>query len=256
MLGNTLLLVDDNGAWLNTVSAFFRPLKFNVHTAGTCADAIRLAEELRPDYVLLDFHLKGEDAAKVCRHIRSREELKKTNLLIVSGDETIRVRAYRECQADHFILKCPPDEILAVIESLKRRIYWDKGIEEYGDLCLKRSSLQVFLDSKPVLKLASEERFNLLTALVSQSPAFLDSEALAERLYGEDFPPEKLESVRVFVHRLKNDLGPLGDRIHNNRGEGWAYISPDQQTSQTKNKPFLKNLASLLPFKKGKVTPL
>lgn len=246
MLGNTLLLVDDDGPWLKTTAGFFRLKKFDVHTAGTSADAIRLAEELTPDYILLDFHLGNNNAEEACHHIRSSKKIKMTNLLIVSGDETIRSRAYRECQADHFILKCSPDHILDVINSLKRRIYWDKGIEEYGDICMKRDGFQVYLDSKPILRLASEERFKLFAVMVSKSPAFLDAKALAEQLYGEDFPPGKLESVKMLLHRLKSDLGPLGERIHNNRGEGWAYIPPTPQASATANgKPLLTKLASL-----------
>lgn len=249
MLGNTLLLVDDDGPWLKTTAGFFESLKFEVHTACTSADAVSRAQELRPDYILLDFHLGSDNAEALCRYIRSSEKLKKTNLLIVSGDETIRSRAYRECQADHFILKSSPGHILDVLNSLKRRIYWEKGIEECGDLAVQREGFLVYQNSKPVLRL-TEDRFSLFFILVSRSPAFLSAEEIASRMYGDDYDPKKLESVKVLLCRLKSDLGPLEARIHNNRGEGWAYIPPAPQTSApVKSKPLLNKLASLLHSK-------
>ncbi|OGR81709.1 MAG: hypothetical protein A2X32_08210 [Elusimicrobia bacterium GWC2_64_44] len=98
---------------------------------------------------------------------------------------------------------------------------------ENGDIYLKAGDFQVYYDAQPLVRL-SRERFLLLSLLVERSPTYVDEQTISARLYASDFPEEKLAAVRVLLHRLKRDLGPLADRIKNSRGVGWAYIPPSE----------------------------
>lgn len=226
MLGNTLLIIDDDALWTKATAAYFAALGYGIHTAGNGKDGLRLIETLKPDYVIVDFYLGDCDAAGICAHIRGKAELKHTCVVVASGRAAIIDIAYDECMADHFVLKGTTNATIHnILRGFRRRVNLERGIVEKGDLCLKRKDFQVCLNSEPVARL-SADRFALLSLLVEVSPACLDESAIAARLYNCAHPEEKAAGVRVLLHRLKRDLGPLAARIRNRRGEGWAYIPP------------------------------
>jgi DNA-binding response OmpR family regulator len=111
------------------------------------------------------------------------------------------------------------------MRGLRRRVCLDCGIVEKGDIRLETLTSRVFKDSKPLLTL-SPERFRLFTILLSKAPAVVSEEEIAGHFYSPDIASEKRNCVQVMLHRLRQDLGPLADRIQNRRGEGWAYIPP------------------------------
>ncbi|HBB67199.1 MAG: hypothetical protein A2049_11460 [Elusimicrobia bacterium GWA2_62_23] len=227
MIGDTLLVVDDDRLWRNSTADYFsRFSSYKTYAAASCAEAISLAARIKPDYVLLDYHLNDGCAVEVAGAIRADETLKKALILVVSADETMREAAYAECQADHFILKpAQYATIEKIMRGLKRRVYLDCGIVEKDDIRLETMTCQVFKDSRPLLTL-SPERFRLFAMLVEKAPAVLSEEEIAARFYSPEIAPEKRNCVQVLLHRLRQDLGPLAERIQNRRGAGWAYVPP------------------------------
>jgi two-component system phosphate regulon response regulator PhoB len=227
MIGDTLLVVDDDRLWRNSTAGYFSHyFDYKIYTAASCAEAISLAAQVRPDYVLLDYHLKDGSAVEVAGAIRADQATQKALILVVSADETMRDTAYAECQADHFILKpAQYASIEKVMRGLRRRVCLDCGIVENGDIRLETLTSRVFKDSKPLLTL-SPERFRLFTLLLTRAPAVVSEEEILNHFYAPAVAQEKRNCVKVLLHRLRQDLGPLADRIQNQRGEGWSYIPP------------------------------
>ena len=234
MLGRTLLIVDDEECCRREIAKFFTAEQYKTHTAATSVEGIRLAEALRPDFILLDYQLQGDTAVGVCAHIRSSEALKKTIIVILGSDESLRGTSYSECLADHFILKGTPNNVIReILRGLHRRVCWDRGIINKGDIRLEAASCQVFLNSKPLLQL-SEDRFALFSMLVENSPQFLKEDAIVLRVYNSQFAKEKTAALKMLFYRLKQDLGDqLASRIQNHRRAGWAYVPPSPEESGT-----------------------
>ncbi len=230
MFGRTLLIVDDEECCRDVIADFFTAEQYKTHTAATSAEGIRLAEQLRPDFILLDYHLQGDTAAGVCTRIRSSEALKKTLIVILSGDETRREASYSECQADHFVLKGTPNRIIhQILRGLARRVCWERGIVKKSDIRLEAANFQVFFNSKPLIRL-SEERFTLFSLLVESSPCFVKEDDIVNRVYYSDLTGEKTKAVGMLISRLRRDLGDtLAGRIQNQRGVGWAYVPPSPE---------------------------
>jgi DNA-binding NarL/FixJ family response regulator len=84
--------------------------------------AILLAQQLRPDVILMDIHLPGIDGLNATRRIK--EQLARTAVIILSNDEVYRDVA-EICGADAFLPKCSSiSQILAVI----RRVQPSKAV--------------------------------------------------------------------------------------------------------------------------------
>ena len=68
-----ILIVDDEPAILEVLTAFFSDGRFEVVTAEHGADAVMIAKAHRPDAVLLDIIMPGMDGIKVLRAIRTMD---------------------------------------------------------------------------------------------------------------------------------------------------------------------------------------
>ncbi|MDQ3891683.1 MAG: response regulator, partial [Actinomycetota bacterium] len=78
MLGRTstpetppeILIVEDDAIILNTLAYNLSRQGFAVHKAADGSEALKLTRQLRPDLILLDLMLPGEDGIRVCEKIR------------------------------------------------------------------------------------------------------------------------------------------------------------------------------------------
>lgn len=225
----TLLVIDDDTSWLGSVARYFTASGFDVRTAATCAAGVELAGAVRPDCVLLDFHLVDGDGGAVCSYLRADPALRKTPIIMVSGDLLRELDSYNKYKADGFILEGTQfAKIQAIIESVLRRVNWERGIFETGDLRLEKETLRVFRGSRLAAAL-SPEQFRLFSMLIEKSPAFVSEEDIARHVIGSA-PYGKTDAVRALLHRLRQKLGvQLGRRIKSKRSLGWIYVQPRLQ---------------------------
>jgi len=105
MKQKTILVIEDETIWHKLYKRVISEAGFQVHIAATCADGIKLAKSLKPDCILLDFHLPDGDAVSVCSAIQSDESIKGTPVIICSSDPGAEDAAYTQCKAAHFMLK-------------------------------------------------------------------------------------------------------------------------------------------------------
>jgi len=233
-----ILIIDDDPAWLAmAVNAFFAS-KYKVYSAATCADGLKLLDSYKPDCILLDYGLPDVNADVFCRKVRSVEKLVRIPIIVVSGSNTREMEAITDCQADAFVLKGGSIyKTQAIVEMVMRRVKWDRGILEVGDIRLDKNGFQVFRHSKPVANL-SIVQFKLIYLLMQESPSFLSETQISQYLYNSDFPPEKEDSIRGVIHRLRKKLGPqLGARIKNKSSLGWIYVQSRLRRSELTIRP-------------------
>lgn len=105
MAQRSILIIDDEIIWHKLLRRLFNGAGYDVHTAATCADGIRLAELHKPDCILLDFHLTDGDAVSVCSALRADKKIKHPPVIIFSSDPEAEITAYADCKAAFFVLK-------------------------------------------------------------------------------------------------------------------------------------------------------
>lgn len=102
----TVLIVDDEDRNRRLLEVFVRADGYAVLTAASGAEAIRLACAQRPDLVLLDLMMPGQDGFEVARALRADERTARIPVLIVTSldDAAARSRA-GAAGADELIVK-------------------------------------------------------------------------------------------------------------------------------------------------------
>lgn len=221
------MMVDDDKFWLRPLSGFFKVFGYTTLTASTCEEGFRLAKLNKPACVLLDFHLPDADADVFCSRVRADPDLKRTPIIIVSADAEQECGSHLNCEADGFVLKGGQlNTIRLMVESLLRRVEWERGILEKGDLRLETEKLRVSNGPGPGTTL-SREQFRFLFILMERSPAFVPEDDALKFVFGTGTPPEKFDALRGLAARLRAKLGPrIGKRIKSKTSQGWIYLQP------------------------------
>ena len=83
-------VIDDNKAWIDTVTEVLSDEAFDVRYATRGEDAIELLDSVQPDLIILDVHIPGTSGLRILRDIRGRD--RSTPVLVVSGDDRALVR--------------------------------------------------------------------------------------------------------------------------------------------------------------------
>lgn len=114
----TVLLVDDQPAIRVGLRAILESAGFHVATdASNGREALLLAQQIRPDVVLMDLRMPGTDGPAGVRLIRAQPELENTKIIVLTTfDEDPDVLEALRAGADGFLSKSAgPDEIIDAV---------------------------------------------------------------------------------------------------------------------------------------------
>ncbi|HSI99570.1 MAG TPA: response regulator transcription factor [Patescibacteria group bacterium] len=229
-----LLLVDDDPDIRTSVRVGFELQWRDVEIleAASGAEALRLVEERRPDLVLLDVGLPDLDGFAVLRELRAFSAV--PVIMLTARDEPIdRVRGL-ETGADDYVAK-PFDhlELMARVRAVLRRLDVKAptpGRAPYrnGPLEIDTEAHEARVDGERVALTATEWR--VLELLAANAGWVVPHERLVARVWGREDPGD-LESLRVFVGRLRAKLGDDATApryIETVRGLGYRLLSGPQ----------------------------
>jgi DNA-binding response OmpR family regulator len=128
-----ILVVDDEPALVDVVTYNLKQAGFETVVAGDGREALRLAEESRPDLVVLDLMLPGLDGLTVCRALRERDPRLPVIMLTARSTELDRVLGL-EIGADDYMTKpFSPRELVARVRAVLRRSRRDDADEVAGE---------------------------------------------------------------------------------------------------------------------------
>ena len=81
-----ILIVDDDESVTQTFASMLRLEGYQVRTAVTAENGLRVAEESRPDAIILDLRMPLVDGLGFLRRLRAKDEQRTTPVAIVTGD--------------------------------------------------------------------------------------------------------------------------------------------------------------------------
>lgn len=220
-----VLLVEDEPAQREILRYNLNSEGYEVMEAETGDDALLLAEEVRPDLVLLDWMLPGVSGIEVLRRFKNRRQMTEIPVIMISArtEEMDRVRGLETGADDYMVKPYSVSELMARIRTQLRRTRPVAVGErlEFEDIVLDGDTHRVTRAGAEI-KLGPTE-YRLLSTLMERPGRVWTREQLLDRVWGRDVFVDT-RTVDVHVGRLRKALRRVGgtDPLRTVRGTGYA----------------------------------
>jgi two-component system KDP operon response regulator KdpE len=201
-----VLVADDEPRITKLVSIALTEEGFRVVTATGGEDALRKAEEVRPDIVLLDIVMPDLDGIEVMRHLREQRPVP-VILLTAKGATADKAKGL-DLGADDYIAKpFHPDELAARVRAVIRR---SSGVEP-GAGVLAFDDIEIDLERRMVrrngeLVQLSRTEWLLLQHLATHPGKVVLHTELLTKVWGPEYRDD-LQYLRVWISRVRRKLG-------------------------------------------------
>ena len=219
-----ILVVDDEPAITNLVSAYLKPEGYEVYTATDGNAGLKAARAFKPNLIILDVMLPGMDGIELLSRLR-RESNVYVIMLTARTDETDKIVGLSVGADDYVTKPFSPRELVARVKAALRRIETEAGLDgEGGVLSFKHIRIdfgarKVTLDDNPIELTAIE--FDLLKALAENRGRVLSREQLLEKVWGGGYFGE-MRVVDVHLGHVRQKLG-RDELIATVRGVGYRF---------------------------------
>ncbi|GGB88269.1 DNA-binding response regulator [Novosphingobium endophyticum] len=204
-----LLLVDDEAALREPLAEYLSRQGFAVTQATSAAEARSRLREDKPDLVLLDIMMPGEDGLSLCRHLVETQDLP-VIFLTARGEATDRIVGL-EIGADDYVVKpFEPRELVARIRSVLRRSARAPAVPTENEALmfegwrldpLKRR----LIDPEGAVVAISSVEFRLLMAFLEHPRQVLDRDRLLDMVQGRE--------AHLFDRAVDNQVSRLRRKI-------------------------------------------
>jgi two-component system phosphate regulon response regulator PhoB len=223
-----ILLVEDDANLVELVRYNLDKEGFDVVSTPDGEEALVLAEEERPDVVVLDWMIANLSGIEVCRRLRRAPETASLPIIMLTAraEEGDRVRGL-ETGADDYVTKpFSPRELVARVRALLRRLRpaLSGGNLDYAGVVMDTSAHKVTRDGVAV-QLGPTE-FRLLRHFLEHPGRVFSREQLLDAVWGRDVYVEQ-RTVDVHIRRLRKAINgdDLPDLIRTVRSAGYALDS-------------------------------
>jgi two-component system OmpR family response regulator len=224
-----ILVVDDDRGIRDVLAEFLTRHGYEVETVADGAEMDRALARSRPDLVVLDLMLPGENGLSICRRLAGRDR-PPVVMLSAMGEDTDKIVGL-ELGADDYLAKpCNPRELLARIRAVLRRRGEGRAGEPAAAAALEFCGWRLDLVRRELRSAEglavglSNGEFHLLRALAERPMRVLSRDQLLDLARGEQ--TEQFDrSIDVQVSRLRRKLaeGSGADPIRTVRGEGYMF---------------------------------
>lgn len=211
----TILIVDDEKMILNLLSCNLLKEGYNVVEATDGVEAIEVAQEKKPDLILLDIMLPKLDGLTVCKRIKNMMNV--PILMVTAKDEELDKIVGLELGADDYITK--PFSTRELIARINRII-----LKENQKLIIKIKDIEFDIDKMVVLKNSKEVsltslELKILNLLFTNLNKVVKREDIIEKVWewtGNDINDN---TVTVYLKRIREKLD--SDIIKTIKGIGY-----------------------------------
>lgn len=221
MKSHKILLVDDDPDILEFIQYNLEKEGFEVSTASNGVEAIKIAETIIPDLILLDVMMPEMDGVETCTKIREIDTIKNTRIafLTARGEDYSQIAGF-DAGGDDYILKpVKPRVLVSRIKALLRR---NTGAEEQEEnqegLTIDRERYEVNCEGQRIS--LPRKEFELLALLMSKSGKVFTRETILTSVWGEEVVVGD-RTIDVHIRKLREKLG--SEYITTIKGVGYKF---------------------------------
>lgn len=220
-----ILLIEDEEDIASLIKLQAELYGYKLHVEVDGINGYKTVEREKPDLVILDIMLPGQNGFDVCRKIKNNVELKNIPVIILSAKgEELDVVLGLELGADDYISKpFSPKVLFSRIKAVLRR---SKEIEQpsktlkFGDYILEIESYTLKKGDSIIPITLSE--FGILRHLISNRGKVLTRNQLLDDINNDDaFVVDR--NIDVHIASLRKKLGNTSHWIETVRGVGYRF---------------------------------
>ncbi len=210
-----ILLIDDDRTLLQFLKEFLLGDGFEVFTASSGADALRIAYQVHPDLVVLDVMMPGMDGWEVCARLR---EMSDVPVILVTGKttEADKLRGFKLGADDYLTKPFSFAELAARIQAVLNRSRSNPAVEPP---ILQIEDLTIQLDKRTVRRggheiLLTPTEYRLLEYLARHPGRAIPEAEISQAVWGS-YREEEAGVLRryIFLLRQKVEADPSQPKI-------------------------------------------
>ena len=207
------LIVEDDINIAELLKIYLRKDGFETENAYDGGRAVTLAEEFKPDIILLDIMLPVMDGWAVCREVRKKSQV--PIIMLTAKGESMDKISGLEMGADDYVTKpFDPKELLARVRAVLRRTDGSGSVPEEapveGEKKLVYDNMIINLDSYELIVKGEKvdtppKELELLFHLASYPNRVFTRNQLLDEVWGFDYFGDS-RTVDVHVKRLREKI--------------------------------------------------
>ncbi len=221
-----VLVVEDESALSTLLRYNLEREGYRVFEARDGEEALILADEVKPDLVVLAWMLPQLSGLEICRRLRGRGDMRNVPIVMLTarGEETDRIRGLDTGADDYIVKPFSMTEFLARLRAVMRRVRPSlvEDIVTVGEISIDRGSHRVRRSSRDIHLGPTEYR--LLDQLMQHPGRVFSREQLLDSVWGSDVYVEA-RTVDVHVGRLRKALNQADEKdpIRTVRSAGYSF---------------------------------
>jgi two-component system KDP operon response regulator KdpE len=202
-----ILVVDDEERIVNFLRSKLEASGYDVLTAANGLEALGLAQSENPDLILLDLLMPQMDGLQTLKELRRFSPVP-VIILTARGADADKIKGLRLGADDYLAKPFNPDELVARIEAVSRRLVpaeKRKTMDRFclGDMVVDFKKRRVVIDGEE--KYLTRIEWLLLGELARNAGRFMTYEELLARVWGAEYRDD-IQLLRTWVSRLRSKL--------------------------------------------------
>ena len=202
-----ILIVDDEERIVNFLRAKLNASGYEVLTASNGLEGLEQAQAQEPDLVVLDLLMPKMDGLEMLKELRSFSAIP-VIILTAKDADADRIRGFLLGADDYLPKPFNPDELVARIEAIKRRL--DPGERRKTPDVFNLGYVTIDFEKRKVLVNGDEtyltrSEWQLLSQLVNNAGRLMLYEELLTRVWGPEYRDD-IQLLRTCLSRLRSKL--------------------------------------------------
>lgn len=222
-----LLLVDDEPDVLEFIGYNLRKEGFNVHTVSNGKEAVLLAQQVKPQLILLDVMMPGMDGIETCEELRKIPFLKNVIIafLTARGEDYSQIAGFEAGGDDYISKPIKPKVLVSRIKALLKRSVTNEPLID-TEVNKNQRVIEIDRERFVILKNGKEivlpkKEFELLALLYSRPQKVFTRDEIFSAIWGDDIIVGD-RTIDVHIRKLREKIGE--EHINTVKGVGYKFI--------------------------------
>ena len=202
-----VLVVDDEQRILNFLTSKLKATGYEILTASNGVEALEQVQAQEPDLVVLDILMPQKDGFETLKELRTFSPVP-VIILSAKGINTDKVKGLSLGADDYLAKPFSPDELIARIEAVRRRLLPDgkRKIHDQlsvGDLIIDFKKRLVIIRGEEIRLTRIE--WLLLSELAQNAGSLMLYSDLLTRIWGPEYRDD-IQILRTWISRLREKI--------------------------------------------------